>query len=199
MSRRVPDSRLELLHVQASSALRRIATNDHKRPGPKGPVWVQMDARDLAPLLDELRRRRRKPGAKGGFRLGALTKTLMAMQPGETVTLGPTTQGKLTGARRSARKALGVPDARWHSETQPDGSVRVERLEDGADQIYGKPRNPAVAILAGMVLGQTVTLDMAGHLPTPIKHQARALAKSPGLQWKTERLANGKLKVWRIR
>lgn len=204
MSRRVDDDRLEVIHLQVSGELRRAATNDNRKRA-KGlalePIWVQVDARHLSPLLDELRQRRRRgtDPKSGAFPVGHTTRVLMAMKVGEAVDLPPITQGALTTCRTTARKHMGIPDARWHAETQPDGYVKVVRLPDGAAQIYGKPRNPAVAVLAAMPVDGRVILDLKGHLPAAMKHQARLAMDKAYPQWKTERLANGKLRVDRIR
>lgn len=123
----------------------------------------------------------------------------MDLEVGQSVTFAPITRSALTTARATARRNMDAPDARWKSETQADGRVVVTRLPDGAEYHYGKPRNPAVAQLASMRVGQTTTVTtVKGHLPAPIKQQARKAMDAENAQWKTERLANGHLRVQRV-
>lgn len=201
MSRRVPDDRLELLHLRVSGELRRVAKNDTRREA-KPPVWVTVDARDLAPLLDELRRRRQEPGQRGGFAVGETTRKLMAMAVGDTIELPPITNGALTTCRTTARKRMENPDARWHAETQESGYVKVTREPDGSAHKFGKPRSPAVAILAAMNLNARVTIPKgdfpASGIHAGIKAQARQAMNYPRANWRTEKLKNGSLRVRRF-
>lgn len=201
MSRRVPDDRLELMHMRVAGDLRRVAKND--KPGAiKSPVWVTVDARELSPLLDELRRRRQAPGQHGGFKESETTRKLMAMAVGDVIELPPITQGALTTLRTTARKRLDNPDARWHATTLPTGYVRVERRPDGSPHEYGKPKSPAVAILAAMNLNARVTLKPgefpASGLHVGLKAQARKAMGYPRANWRAEKLKNGGLRVRRV-
>jgi hypothetical protein len=192
MSRRVSDDRLGAIHLQLSDAIR-------KRPG---KVWLSLDGKsvveghDLIALLDELRRRRQQAGRKGAFKYGKVTQALMAMKVGDVIILPPTTQSALTTSRATARKALGIPDARWHCEAQPGGHVRCERRPDGSDHIYGRPRNPAIAALAAMRVGEKIVFD--GKMYAALKIQARKEMGSPAAQWRSENLANGKTRATRV-
>lgn len=195
MSRRVPDDRLELIHMQVAGELRRVSKNE----APGTPVWVTVNARDVAPLLDELRRRR-QGGAKGGFKESPKTRQLMAMAVGDVVEFPPMTQGALTTLRTTARKKLENPDARWHGETLPSGYIRVTRLEDGAER--PEKRSPAVELIAAMNLNGRISIPKdqvpASGLHAGIKAQARRLMKYPPANWRSERLKNGNLRVRRI-
>lgn len=201
MSRRVPDDRLQLMHMRVAGDLRRVAKND--KPGAtKSPVWVTVDARELAPLLDELRRRRQAPGQHGGFKESETTRALMAMAVGDVIDLPPITQGALTTLRATARKRLENPDARWHGETLPSGYVRVTRKPDGSKHEYGLPKSPAVALIAAMNLNGRITIPKgqfpASGLHAGIKAQARLAMNYPPANWRTEKLHNGNLRVRRI-
>lgn len=186
MSRTIPDERLETLTL--------LASGYRKREGQAR--WMTIDSRELACIVDELRRRRQSAGRKGAFKYGKTTQLLMSMQVGDVISLPPTTQGALTTARATARKALGAPDARWHCEQQPDGTVRCERRPDGSDHIYGKPRNPAIAVLASMEVGQTVVI--AGKMYNALRVQARKEMGLSTANWRSENLANGSVRVKRI-
>lgn len=200
MSRRVPDDRLEILHLRVAGELKAVAKNDARR-GSKPPVWVQVDARELAPLLDELRQRRKRPEDS---RLSPTTRKLMAMKVGDVVEFPPMSNGTLTTNRNTARTRLGEPDARWRAKTLPSGRVRVERMPNGTPHEFGKAKSPAVAILAGMLAdGRPITLEPGEFPPTGIHKGVKALARiqmgNSWANWRTENLANGGLRVWRTR
>lgn len=188
MSRRVSDDKLEALHLRVSGEVR-------KKPGPQ---WVTVEGHDLIALLDELRQRRRRPGAKGAYHHGKTTKVLLAMKVGDVCMIPPTTIGAITTARKSARKALEAPDAVWACQTQPDGSVRIERMPDGSDKHYGKPKNPAVAILSKMNVNERVIIE--GTLYAALKQQARKAMGEAGVgaNWKSETLTTGRVRVRRV-
>jgi hypothetical protein len=202
VSKHISDERLEILFRTVNGEFRRESKNDSRRlarGNSTGPIWVTVDARVLSPLLDEIRRRRSK-GAHGAFPIGNTAKVLMAMKVGETIDYPPVTQGALYSARTTARKHLGIPDARWHAETQPDGLTKITRLPDGAAQIYGKPRNPAIKEIANMRVGETKVLTT---LPRKIYHgiivQARLMMDNAEAKWRFTNLANGHVKAERVR
>lgn len=127
--------------------------------------------------------------------MGETTRKLVAMQVGDKITLPPTTNGALTNARKTARKHLNAPDAIWHGQVQPDGTVVVERRPDGSPQQYGLPRNPISDQLAGMNVNGRLTIPE--RLTNRFKTQARIKLDKPDAQWRCEALANGKFRVIR--
>lgn len=194
MSRKISDDRLGAVHARLSAAIR-------KRPVGE---WLQyrgeaiIEGHDLIALLDELRQRRKRAGENGAFKHGKTTRVLLAMGVGDTAILPPTSIGAITSARKSARKALDNPDAVWACQTLDDGTVKVTRQPDGSDRHYGKPKNPAVAILAGMHLNQVVVIE--GTLYAALKQQARKAMGEAGIgaNWKTETLTTGRTRVRRV-
>lgn len=190
MSRRISDDKLASLHLRLSGDIR-------KKPGAQ---WVEVDGllvegHDLICILDELRRRRQQDGRKGSFNRSPTTRALMAMAVGDVITLPPITNGALTTNRATARKAMNAPDARWHAMTQPDGTVRVERRPDGSPHEYGLPRNPVIDQLAAMNVNGRLVIDIA--LTNKFKVLARQKLDNPKAQWRSEKLANGKVRVIR--
>ena len=185
MSRRITDERLEVLTLLLRG----------KKDAEGMDRWFNIDCRELSCIVDELRRRRQGNGQKGSFQYGETTKALIAMQVGDVITLPPTTQSALTTSRGTARKALDIPDARWHCETQADGTVRVERMPDGSAHIYGRPRNPAIATMAQMRVGQSVVIK--GEMYNALRVRARIEMENLKAQWKSQRLANGSTRVTR--
>lgn len=185
MSRRISDDRLEALTL----LLR------YKKDAVGVERLFQIDCRELSCIVDELRRRRQRGGQKGAFQYGETTKALMAMKVGDVIMLPPTTQSALTTCRKTARKALDAPEARWHCQEQPDGQVRVERMEDGSQHLFGRPRNPAIAAMANMRVGETITIK--GMMYNALRIRARSDLRNPNAKWKSETLANGSTRVTR--
>lgn len=195
MSRRVSDDRLGAIHLRLTDAIRQR----------EGPQWLEyrgasvVEGHDLIALLDELRQRRRRgtDPDSGAFPIGETTAKLIAMNVGDVITLPATTNGALTNARKTARKHLNAPDARWHAMAQPDGTVRVERRPDGSAHEFGLPRNPIVDQLAAMNVNGRITVTT--RLTNNFKILARRKMNQPEAQWRTEALANGKFRVRRIK
>lgn len=191
MSRRVSDDRLGSYHLRLSDLVRQR----------EGPQWLDykgqavIEGHDLIAMLDELRQRRREGGKAGTFNRSPTTRALMAMAVGDVITLPPITNGALTTNRATARKAMNAPDARWHAMTQPDGTVRVERRPDGSPHEYGLPRNPVIDQLAGMNVNGRITIGIP--LTNKFKVLARQKLNKPDAQWRTMKLANGKVRVIR--
>lgn len=190
MSRTISDDRLGAMHATLSGAIRKRS----------GQQWLEyngtaiIEGHDLICLMDELVKRRNIHMRKGP-RYGKITLAMAAMQVGDVIILPPTPQSSLTTSRASARKKMGVPDARWHCEDQ-NGHVRCERRPDGSDHIFGRGRNPAIAVMAAMPIGTSVVIE--GKMYAGIRQQARQESGSPAAKWASTNLANGKTKVKRV-
>lgn len=189
MSRRIADDALEALHERIRAEVK------HKEP----PHWVSVPGRDLMCILDELRRRRALAGRKGGFKLSHTTRTLLDMEVGEIRVLPPTTIGAITTARKTARKHLENPEAVWAAQTLESGKVRIERMPDGSEKHFGKPKNPAVKQLAALAVGERVVIE--GGLYSSLKQQARrAMGEcGHGADWRSETLTTGRARVTRTK
>lgn len=185
MSRRISDDRLEALTLQLRMKKDAVGVDR----------WFSIDCRELSCIVDELRRRRQKGGQKGAFQYGKTTKALIAMQVGDVISLPPTTQSALTTSRTTARKALNAPEARWNCREQADGTVRVERMPDGSAHLFGRPRNPAIAVMAQMRVGECVVIK--GEMYNALRVRARVDMENPLARWRSERLANGSTRVTR--
>lgn len=191
MSRRVPDDRLDAVHLVATSAMRKRPRGEYLEFRGKAVI----EAHDFICILDELRQRRSSPHKKGKLEIGATTKALMAMVVGDKITLPPTTIGALTSARSTARKRLEQPDAVWQAFTLADGQVEIERMPNGSPKHYGKPKNPVIPQMAAMYIGQTMIIKKPLH--NAMKQQARKIMDRVGAQWRSENLANGRIRVTR--
>ena len=201
MSRRISDEALETLHLKAAGEARHASNkrSQAKRRGlPKpGKALVYVDANDLACILDELRKRRSQ-SKRSTLPTSELTRKLIKMNVGDTIIVEAVTNSKLTTNRATARKALDNPNARWRAESLPDGKTKITRRPDGTKHIYGLPRNPIIGKLAAMNIGQRMTVEGIERLTNAWKILAREEMEKPRAQWKTQRLANGKLKIWRV-
>ena len=196
MSRRISDERLAELHGLIKLQVKpRVKNNSKKETPTKAMVYV--DGQELCCLLDELRQRRNRPKEAN---ISRYTQLLMDMEVGDSFEVEPMTQSRLSTLRRTARKRMGVADARWHAETQPNGLVLITRMPDGSDHIFGKPKNPAVIILASMMVGEIVILHcLKGKIYHSLKMQARKQMDYADAHWRFENLANGSVRAERIR
>lgn len=195
MARSISDERLEILHEQFSGELRR-------RKDQEGPIYVEMtiDVRAVSNALFELKQRRKEAGAKGANKLSHITVALMSLKVGESFECAPITNSALTTLRNTARKKLGIPDARWHKETLEDGICKITRMPDGTPHLYGKSKNPAIDVMANMAVGETVILKtIIGKMHNQIKVLARKKMDYAEANWKCENLANGDVRCTRIR
>lgn len=183
MSRRVADDRLEALQIQLRAKKNHTGVNR----------WFSIDCRELSCIIDEIRQRRERPKQA---RYGKNTLAMMAMQVGDVIILPPTAQSALTTSRESARKALNAPDARWHCEEQPGGHIRCERRPDGSPHQYGRARNPAIAEMAKMQVGDSIVIK--GKMYARLRIMARQEMGSPAAKWRSESLANGSTRLKRI-
>jgi hypothetical protein len=199
------DERLAILHAQIKGATKRqyeVNRRRERRGEPAEPAWLTVDAFEVGRALGELILRRQKNAPEGGgFALSETTKTLMTMRVGDTVIFPPMTQSALSTNRNTARKRMGIPDARWHGEILPDNRVRVTRMPDGSPHLYGNAgKSPAVQTMAGMAVDDVVTVSsIKGPLHSSHKQQARKLMGKDYANWKATRLANGTLRITRVR
>ena len=155
--------------------------------------YLMVDSRELACIVDEVRKRRDQ-GKKS--HLGSNTRAMIAMKVGDTIILPPTAQSALTTSRQSARKALGIPDARWHCSEQEGGHILCERRPDGSPHQYGHPRNPAIAEMIKMKVGDTIVIE--GNMYARLRIIARQEMSSPAAKWRSENLANRSTRLKRI-
>lgn len=203
MSARLSDEHLEVLHIQLSSAVRR------RRGYKEADITLDVDGQclvkvsEIARALDELRCRRASTKRTAGqYQVGPLAQMLMDMKVGDSVVVKPMARSRLTSARLTARKKLENKGGVWRSERrQSDGMMIITRMPDGISP--HQPRtNPGVIELAKMSVGQTKIISFKtgtkdGYLTNGMKIRARELMNNLTANWKTERLANGKLRCKR--
>lgn len=189
MSRRISDNRLELIHIQLAL---RVKTNKDL----KGAIMNEVDVREYACIVEELRRRRRSLGA---IKYGELTLKLAAMAVGDKIVIPPRSQSSITTCRKSARGKLKISDARWHCTTLPSGEIEIERRPDGEPHIFGKPPNPLIAQLAGMNLNGRLKIECPKSYYHKVKVLARQKAGNPRMNWRATNFSNGTLRIIRTR
>lgn len=182
MSRRIPDNRLTLLHLQLS---RRVLMDKDL----KGPIYDEVDVREYACIVEELRRNR---GTLGTPIYGELTKALAAMKVGDKIRIPPRTQSSITTCRKSARSLMGIPDARWHAQQTGGGFIDIERMPDGSSHLFGKPPNPLVDQLAAMnINGRLKTTCTRNYFHNQAKVLARKKMNKPFAKWSAKTLTTG--------
>ncbi|CAB4189765.1 hypothetical protein UFOVP1288_15 [uncultured Caudovirales phage] len=176
--------------------------------GNKEATWVEVtdtgkvvcSIAELNSLIAEVVRRRHPPAKPnaGAYPLGPVSKALMALEVGDTITLPPTTSGALTSARTTAKKHLQAPNATWHSQTLDTGNVLVTRVPDGTPY-PGKERNNEVANhLSKMRIGQSkVITGCPRRIPNAAKVHARRLMGISWANWSYIKLINGSLRCTR--
>lgn len=198
---RLSDQRLQELHELMRFQVRGSVSNNARRAKqgkPPRAVMVYIDGQEVLYILDELRQRRGT--RKGQTGPSQRTQILMDMAVGDVVFFEPITQGALTTLRRTARKRMENPDARWHGETQNDGRVKITRMKDGSDHIFGLPRNPDIELMALMKVDDVLILkNVKGKMYNGMKVQARRIMENSEANWKCENLANGLVRARRIR
>lgn len=193
MSRHVPDERLSEIFTSVQDEFRRGATNDSRNPGYKEPIWVTVDARDLSPLLDELRIRRRasSPTASSQYNMSNTTLVLIALKIGESVEVEPISHERLTALRKTARKRLNNPDAVWHRQTQPSGLVLITRMPDGTPRA-AKYKSKMIHILASLLPGQKLQYSVPKEAKRPFHardvREARKVLVFREATWTSRRL-----------
>lgn len=191
MSVVLSETRLALLHLEISRQVR--PHKDHKHR----PLFGEVNLREYSYVLDELRRRR---GEIGRCMHAPLTKWMIASQVGDTTVIPPKTNGAITTCRRSARRGLNNPDARWHAQTLRDGNIEIMRMDDGSDHIFGLPRSPIPGRLASMNPHGRLVIDYQGRrLPSTFKVSARDILGDSKANWRYTTLVNGSVLVVRTR
>lgn len=207
MSKHIPDDRLEIIFTQVQGEFRRGASNDKRtlaRLGYLKPIWVQVDARYLSPLLDELRQRRRQTGAhpSGTSNISNTTNVMMLLKVGESVEVEPITHTALTSLRRTARKRMNNPYAVWHRKTLPSGLVQLTRMPDGTPAA-AKYSNPVIPLLAGMRVGASFDWEVEREAQRGFRdHQAnaaRSLMCEPQAQWRARRVSSTRFRITRVK
>jgi hypothetical protein len=201
VSRRVPTTQLDTLHLKLSLLFRQM----------EGDRWLEyrylngrweplVEAHDLICLLDELRMRRRsRTRAKGQAKIGPITRQLIGMKVGDVIFIEPVPQGKLTTYRQTARHRMERPNAVWRSSTQPDGTMRVERVPDGSSY-HRDYSNPAIHVLADLKVGESaVVTTLRGKMHNELKIHARKRMGEPLANWRCENLVSGNVRVRRTR
>jgi len=174
----------------------------------KEATWIEVadagkvvcSVAELNSLIAEIIRRRNPPAKPnaGAYPLGHVSKALIALEVGDTITLPPTTSGALTSARNTAKKHLQAPQATWHSQTLDTGNVLVTRVPDGTPY-PGKEHNNEVANhLSTMRVGQSRVITGCPHrIPNAAKVHARRLLGIPSANWSYVKLINGSLRCTR--
>lgn len=146
-------------------------------------------------VLDELRQRRERPKTA---KLSRYTQILMQMEVGAQVEFEPMQQSRLTTLRTTARKHMGVPDAKWRGEVQANGLILVTRLPNGAEAVPGKPPHPAAGEMAKMAVGEEKVIAMPKTGFYHMKPRARKMLDIAEANWRSTALANGKFRVKRV-
>jgi hypothetical protein len=189
----VSSTRLAILQLELSRRVRPITSNH------PGPVYGEVDMREFLRIVDELRRRRGDITCEI-LKPRGLSVQLMGMNVGDVIVIEPRTQTSITSARTTARKNLRNTDARWKSQTQPDGKIRIERMPDGSPHVYGKTPSPVVAELAAMNVHGRHVFRAPRHTRTLYdwKAKARERMERPSAQWKFTNLVNGDVRAIRV-
>lgn len=130
----------------------------------------------------------------------AATRQIAAMAVGDTVEFDDETLPYATWRSRlkAARLLMANPSAAWWSRAVTGANrIRITRLADGASE--GRTRGAGVRseMLAGMSVGQTVTVQWE-KLWSPDKRGARRAMGDPNANWKSRRTSKG-LKLERVR
>lgn len=201
MSRRVAASRLDTYHLKLSLMFRPVAGQKWLEYRHENGRWEPLiEVHDLICMLDELRMRRRsRDRAAGQFKVGPITRALMAMKVGDVIELQPMTQGALTTCRQTARVRLEQPDAVWWSRKLESGLIRVERKANGSP-LHRDYRNPAVEVMAAMEVDDSVVIrTLKGKMHNAIKVQAKKLMNNPQADWRCENLNSGDVRVRRTK
>jgi hypothetical protein len=190
---KISDERLKILHEQVAGVARQYK-NDND------PVWVSLNAKEIAAILNEVRRRRNF-GHGGTKRISHVTEALMALQIYESFETEPMAQSSLATLKRTARKKLDNELARWHSETMPSGLLKITRVPDGSPAMYNRERNPLIDILGRMHLNQVIVIKKKSDrtVSESLKQQTRRKYENPAMNWLCRSLNNGKIRVRRIR
>jgi hypothetical protein len=184
------DNELEILHLRAVFENRRAREK-------KIRALAEIDAGQLLYLVNEVREKRRlkKLRFKKG-KIGAVsdfTQRLMNMKEGESIFVDPMPKSTLCGARKTARKQLGLVDGDdcvWHSQFHS----RTGKLEIRRGQFTTLTEK-----LASMEVGEviiTMPTDTKA-LSSESKNEARIRLKEPKANWKYTKLANGSFKIKR--
>jgi len=193
MSRHVPDARLSEIFTAVQDEFRRGATNDSRNPGYKEPIWVTVDARDLSPLLDELRIRRRAslPTPTPSYNMSNTTLVLIAMKVGESVEVEPISHERLTSMRKTARKRMQNPFAVWHRRTLPSGLVLITRMPDGTPRA-AKHQSKMINFLSSLLPGHKLIVSVPKEAKRPFHarevREARKVLCAPSATWTSRRL-----------
>lgn len=172
------------------------------RKDSKQAILGEVNLREYLYVVEELRMRRNEYATKKQY--SELTKWMIGSKPGDCVSWRPITLSEITGSRATARKALDNKNAKWSSRTLKNGYVEIERLKDTDEYVYGVPRSPIPAMLAGMnVHGRTkIKYDKGGkrrRFPHKFKVIARKILNQPDANWKYQMLASGHIAVMRTR
>lgn len=190
--------------MQVQGEFRRGASNDKRtldRQGYVEPIMVEVDARFLSPLLDELRQRRRARKTPLGTNANPLSGQLAAMEVGEYIITQPVSHNNLTSLRRTARKRMMNGAAVWERETMENGMVRITRMPDGWS--YNHKTNPLTGVLADMRIGEhkdvvCLATDVRA-VHDNCKNAARRLMNNPEAQWRTKRIRPTLFRIRRTR
>lgn len=188
MGRQISPERLEILHEQ----------HRHIRKKP-GPQLVYVDGHEFIQIVAELRARR--DNLHKGAPISPITKQLMSMAEGQTIYTKGMSQTALTTLRKTARKHMKNPAAKWRGELQPDGRLKITRQPDNSPVHHGRPRSHVVTALAKMNIDDVIILrDVpGGSVNNNHRAVARTLAGKPHMKWWCEKLSNGAVRARRIR
>lgn len=184
----VTDLRLAVLHAEISRKVR------VRKDYPNVPLYGEVNIREYAYILNELIVRR---GTIRKTNRSPITNALIGMKVGDSIIVPEMAQSTLTTLRKTARKVLGIDDARWHGEATLSGKMKITRMADGSPHLFGKAKSPAVSILANMRIGEIVTILLPGSFHNGIKVNARKQRGDPTMKWRATALVNGKHRVER--
>lgn len=191
MSNFLTQDRLEALHEQVRPVVRDYRNKHARLVYPKRPTY-QMDAIELSNLIDEVRQRR---GRRTAFRTAMLTDWMIASKVGDVILIAMRSHNAITTNRRTARRKLDNPDAKWTCITLPNGTMRIERVAEDAP--VPKRWNPISFQMAEMNVNGVIIVEYGGRLPNTFRVHAREKMNNPHAQWRGETLANGKLRITR--
>lgn len=137
------------------------------------------------------------------------TKILMSLRPGQIAVVPNQAAQSIRGRMKTARVQMGVPDAVWRTWKAPDGRRMAKRLPNGSQAEVRLPEEHSAKSheLFGIKLGESIVSEHwsvpPGQKRTQIgnnhKVAARKLLGNPMADWRMSTMANGKVKIRRIK
>lgn len=193
MSKNLSDTRLQVWHVETSQLVRRFKDSNQ-------PIMREVNIREVNNALEELLRRRKLIGA-GYKKRNDITEWMINAKVGDRSVWPEIGQGRLNTYRRTARTALGNPEARWTAMTVGSTS-ELERIADGLDANTFRHRSFIIGVMVEMNVNGRVTVPnpyKGQRIPHKNKVIARQLMDNPDADWRYKNLSKHKTRITRIK